>query len=214
VNTAGAAAPVRAVLWDADGVLQRFPAGEESIRPSIVGLVRDEDAFVAAARDAEWPALTGDARWLDDVLPGFLAEWGIADAYDNVVRDWFSIEAVPGTRDIVDALREAGVPCYLATNQAMERGTFMHEDLGYGQLLDGAFYSYELGVAKPDPAYFTTILDRLDVPAGQVLFVDDRLDNVESARSLGLRAEVWSYVDGLDVLRGHLKEHDLPDGPG
>jgi putative hydrolase of the HAD superfamily len=89
----------------------------------------------------------------------------------------------------------------------------MHEDLGYGQLLDGAFYSYELGVAKPDPAYFTTILDRLDVPGGQVLFVDDRLDNVESARSIGLRAEVWSYVDGLDVLRGHLKQHDLPGGP-
>ncbi len=38
----------------------------------------------------------------------------------------------------------------------------MQDDLGYGDLLDEAFYSYELRVAKPDPAYFTTILGRLD----------------------------------------------------
>jgi putative hydrolase of the HAD superfamily len=86
----------------------------------------------------------------------------------------------------------------------------MHETFGYAELFDQTFYSYELGVAKPDPAYFAAILDRLDVPAGEVLFVDDNGANVEAARSVGLRAERWHVEDGQQVLREHLARHGLP----
>lgn len=201
---------ITTVLWDADGVLQRVPGHSiESMRPAVVGRVEDVDGFMAAAVREERPALTGDVRWLD-VLPGLLAEWGIAEAYDDVVRVWLTIEEVAGTRDIVDALRSSGVRCYLATNQDEDRAFFMQDELGYGYRLDGAFYSYEMRVAKPDPAYFTTILGRLGVPPDEVLFVDDNGRNVESARSVGLAAEAWSHTDGVDVLRDHLRRHGLP----
>jgi putative hydrolase of the HAD superfamily len=203
---------VRAVLWDADGVLQRVPNGwEESMRPAIAGLVADPDEFLAAAYDAERPALTGDVRWLD-VLPGLLAEWGIADAYDDVVRVWLTIEEVPGTHELVRALRSAGVRCCLATNQDEHRAKVMHEQLGYGDLLDETFYSYELRAAKPDPAYFGTVLARLDLAPDEVLFVDDSARNVEAARSLGLRAELWSHEVGISALRELLVRHGLPVG--
>lgn len=76
-------------------------------------------------------------------------------------------------------------------------------------LLDAAFYSYEMRVAKPDPAYFTTILGRLDEAAECVLFVDDSLRNVEAAREVGLAAEHWAHGDGLDALRDRLAHHGL-----
>ena len=86
----------------------------------------------------------------------------------------------------------------------------MHEALGYADLFDDTFYSYELGVAKPAPAYFTAVLDRLSLPAEQVLFVDDNRANVDAARTVGLRAEQWHVEDGQDALRGHLARHGLP----
>jgi putative hydrolase of the HAD superfamily len=201
---------VSTLLLDADGVLQRVPNGwEESMRPALEGRVDDVDGFLAEAYAAERPALTGTARWLD-VLPGLLTRWGIPGSYDDLVRIWLSIEPVPGVREIVETLRSKGIRCCLATNQDVTRGEFMHDALGYGDLLDEAFYSYELGVAKPDPAYFTAILTRLDVPADETLFVDDNLPNVESARSVGLPAEHWVHTDGLDVLVDHLGRHGLP----
>jgi putative hydrolase of the HAD superfamily len=200
---------ISTVLWDADGVLQRTPTGfEESMRPALMGRVDDVEGFMVEAFAAERPALTGDVRWLD-VLPGLLGRWGIPEAYDDLVRAWLTIEAVPGTHEIVRALRARGIRCCLATNQDVARGTFMHDDLGYGHLLDEAFYSYEMRVAKPDPAYFTTILARVGEEPGRVLFLDDNLRNVEAAREVGLAAEHWVHGDGLDALRGHLAHHGL-----
>ena len=206
----GDPAAVAAVLWDADGVLQRVPEGsEESMRPALEGRVADVDGFLEQAYRAELPALTGHVSWLD-VLPGLLAEWGIADAYDDVLRIWLTIEPIAATHDLVSALRRSGVRCYLATNQAEHRGRYMRDDLGYLDLFDGAFYSHEMRVAKPDPEYFRVIVDTLGIAPGQALFLDDRLDNVESARSVGMRAEMWSYREDLAVLRDHLHRHGVP----
>lgn len=202
--------PVRAVLWDADGVLQHLPAGwEASMRPVVGHLVDDVEAFLAEAFAAERPALTGEARWLE-VLPELLERWGIADSYDDALRVWLTIEPVAETRELVASLRDAGVHCFLATNQDEHRGRHMHENLGYAELFDDTFYSYELGVAKPDPSYFRAVLDRLGMPAGDVLFVDDNPANVASAREVGLRAEQWHVTDGIELLRENLRGHGLP----
>lgn len=201
---------VSAVLWDADGVLQRLPSGwEASMRPAIGHLVDDVEGFLAAAFAAERPALTGDARWVE-VLPVLLREWGIPEAYGEAMAVWLTIEPVTEARELVECVRAAGVRCYLATNQDEHRGTYMQQHLGYADLMDGAFYSYELRLAKPDPAYFETILDRLGLPAGEVLFLDDSAGNVDAARGVGLRAETWHVEDGVEVLRGHLRRHGLP----
>ncbi|MEX0909851.1 MAG: HAD family phosphatase [Candidatus Paceibacterota bacterium] len=53
---------------------------------------------------------------------------------------------------------------------------------------DHIFNSAEIGLVKPNPEIFHFVLDKLNVPAIQCLFVDDRLDNVEAARSVGLTA--------------------------
>lgn len=203
-------APVRAVLWDADGVLQHLPAGwEASMRPVVGHLVDDVEGFLAEAFAAELPALIGDARWVE-VLPVLLEKWGIADSYDDALRVWLTIEPVAETRELVTALRGAGVRCYLATNQDEHRGRHMHESLGYADLFDGTFYSYELRVAKPDPAYFRAVLDRLHLAAGEVLFIDDSAANVASARRAGLAAEQWHVEHGVDVLQQLLRDHGLP----
>lgn len=55
-------------------------------------------------------------------------------------------------------------------------------------LFDQITISGELGVRKPDPRIYTYTLARLGVLAGEAVFVDDFLENVEGARAVGLEA--------------------------
>jgi putative hydrolase of the HAD superfamily len=65
--------------------------------------------------------------------------------------------------------------------------------------------SGDLGVAKPDAAIWQALLERLDAPAREVLFLDDRAVNVEAAREAGIQAFVWT---GADDARRHMAEFD------
>lgn len=54
--------------------------------------------------------------------------------------------------------------------------------------VDAVVASWHLGVRKPEIAFFVALLERLDRSADEVLFLDDREQNVEAARAAGLRA--------------------------
>jgi glucose-1-phosphatase len=72
--------------------------------------------------------------------------------------------------------------------------------------------SFRIGTMKPRADYFVRALARLDVAPAEVLFLDDRADNVEAARALGIDAVVVRGVDGARALlrqRGVI-EGDLP----
>jgi epoxide hydrolase-like predicted phosphatase len=57
---------------------------------------------------------------------------------------------------------------------------------GFEQLVDVIIYSYEVGLAKPDPRVYRLLCDRLAVPPGEVVFLDDRPENVKGACELGI----------------------------
>ena len=50
------------------------------------------------------------------------------------------------------------------------------------------FYSNELGLRKPDPASFEKVLAEANILPQETLFIDDKLENVASARQVGLFA--------------------------
>ena len=56
-------------------------------------------------------------------------------------------------------------------------------------------WSCELGVLKPDPAIYRVCLDALGCPAERTLFFDDRANNVEAARDLGMEAHIFESTE-------------------
>ncbi len=195
---------VRAVLWDADGVLQETPGGWVAPFESLLGDRAEE--FLRAAWELELPTLSGRGSW-PTLLPGLLDEWGLSERYDEVLAAWCRLEGHPASQSLVSELRAAGVRCYLATNQDAHRAGVMHAQFEYDVRMDGCFYSHALGVAKPEPAYFELILSEIALEPDQVLFVDNSPRNVEAARDVGLRAELWEIGDGDDLLRSAVDRH-------
>jgi putative hydrolase of the HAD superfamily len=55
-------------------------------------------------------------------------------------------------------------------------------------VFDVYLFSCEVGLAKPDPAIYKLILERLGVKAREAIFLDDNVQNVGAAAKLGIHA--------------------------
>lgn len=73
--------------------------------------------------------------------------------------------------------------------------------------LEQLFTSFEIGARKPEKKAFDFVLDRIKIGPDKVLFFDDRLENVEAARSLGMKAEV--IASSPDDLKKSLIKHKV-----
>jgi HAD superfamily hydrolase (TIGR01509 family) len=195
-----------AVLFDADGVIQRPTLDWWSRLTSFVPA--DGDAFVAELMSAEKPALVGKGDFREAVAE-VLRRWESPVSLDEALEPWHWFAAEPAVVELIAGLRGAGIGCHLATNQHAYRRAIMEDERRYGDWFDQTFYSCDLGLAKPDPAYFRAILGVIDVPASSVLFIDDNAANVDGARSVGLQAEVYDLDSGVDELVALLSRYGL-----
>ncbi|MDH2412792.1 HAD-IA family hydrolase [Nocardioides sp. CER19] len=162
---------------------------------------------------AEKPAIRGE-RDAVEVLGEVLDRYGVTASPDEVFESvWHRIEPVPASLDLVRRLRAAGFGVHLGTNQSLRRAAYMREELGYDDLFDVSCYSAELGLAKPDPAYFRRALELIGAPPEQVLFVDDVEPNVDGAREVGMAGIHWHLRDGHDQLEKLLAEHGVVPAP-
>jgi putative hydrolase of the HAD superfamily len=200
--------PPQVVLFDADGVVQQTPPGWEEELHGTLGSPPYIEELLRELFTAELPALAG-GRDFADVVREVLGRWDLADRTEDVLAYWTRLELDAGVTALIGELRAAGAACFLATNQHELRRAYMSTSLGYDDLLDGQLYSCDLGVAKPDPAYFTAALERIGYAAGSALFIDDREPNVLGARTAGLRAEVFHLSSGVGALRTIMVTHGL-----
>ena len=93
----------------------------------------------------------------------------------------------PGAAELVKRLgRSASVAVITNGIPVIQRGRMARS--GIGHLIDGLFISGELGVSKPDPAYFDAVLAALGVAdRSRVLVVGDSLSSdIAGAKNAGL----------------------------
>ena len=186
---------VRAVLLDADGVLQLI--GTPWYRALSAG---GGEAFARALLSGEGPALSGRES-LRDLLERLVVELGLSKDADALMVLWRRATPDPPAWRLVRDLRAAGYLTVLASNQHEERREWMRTALGYDGLCDVDAYSCLLGAAKPDPGYIRAALEMAGVGAGEALFVDDSAENIVAATALGLRTLHHPTDAGGRVLR-------------
>jgi FMN hydrolase / 5-amino-6-(5-phospho-D-ribitylamino)uracil phosphatase len=181
---------IRVVLFDLMDTVLRDPYREALAAATSIPL---EELFRRKAPEL-WPAFEcGD---LDEAA--YWAHWaedGIEvdrEAFHRVRRA--ETRWVPGMRELLDDL--AGV----AVRVAASNYPVWVEELARDHL-DGVFEhvvaSCHLGVRKPDPAFFTGLLERVGARPQDACFVDDRPGNVAAAERLGIRGHVFVGAEEL-----------------
>lgn len=199
-------AAVRAVLWDADGVLQQGVPSWPGVYGELLG--DQVDAFGAAVWGRLEDALAGRFDMAEHVNE-VIGDLHLTDRRDAILDVWGMIDPLVQSREVVRSVRGNGTSCYLATNQDTLRASHMRSLMEYDDLLDGSYYSCELGVAKPAAEFFFAVAEDLGMRQSELLFVDDQPENVAGARAVGLRSERWHHTDGIDALTAHLAAHGI-----
>jgi len=118
---------------------------------------------------------------LGDPIPGM-------DRIVEVASLNYTLALVSNTNPIHMALAEANVPA-----------------LGS---LPIRFLSYEMRSLKPEPEYYERVLRGLAFNPDEIVFIDDRLENVEGANAAGMTGILFQSPDScLETLRAlpHLK---------
>jgi len=64
------------------------------------------------------------------------------------------------------------------------------------QCFEKVYYSFEMGMRKPDPAIFNYILKKHDLSPKRTLFIDDKKENTDAAAALGI--QVWNLQVGQE----------------
>jgi putative hydrolase of the HAD superfamily len=200
---------IEAILFDADGVVQRQAVEWRDALGKVLGSTDSQlDGFLSDVFAAERPALTGKCEF-KEALSEVFARWRCHGSLEDALGVWTMIDVQLEVVEAIRWLRQTGVSCYLATNQQSYRARHMSEALGYCSLFDREFYSCAMGLAKPDPDFFRAILKEIQLPPGGVLFLDDHEINVYSARQVGLHASLYSSQSGSDSLHDTLREFGI-----
>jgi HAD superfamily hydrolase (TIGR01509 family) len=124
-------------------------------------------------------------------------------SYKSVLKA--SVGADPKMYALIDELKEKKLSVGLLSN-INDRYTKLIRDFGFYDPFDPCLLSCEIGWEKPDPRAYQLLLDALQIPASDLMFIDDKWENVEGAKKLGIDA---IQFQSAEQVRQELKTRGL-----
>lgn len=218
---------IQAILWDVDATLLDFHAAE---RTAILKLFRQfhlgecSDAMLqryAKINRGYWERLERGELTRDQVLVGrfqeFFEKEGLDvstapvfnEAYQQALGD--TIVYCDDSYQIIDSLR-GKVKQYVVSN-----GTIVAQEKklrlsGLGALMDGIFLSEELGVEKPNKAFFDKVFEEIgDIDRDAMLIVGDSLtSDIRGGNNAGIRT-CWYNPGHAAQIEGVHVDYEITD---
>jgi YjjG family noncanonical pyrimidine nucleotidase len=206
----------RGFLFDADNTFFDYDKGElEALTETIREFMPGTDLPVALAayrsiNDGYWRRFEKGAVSLDELKPGrfrdLLARLGVAGDPVDMSRSYLQRLAgkaylLPHALEVLQWLSER-VPLCLVTNglSPVQRGRLA--GAGITGLFAAILISEEIGISKPDPAFFLRAAAQLGLQPSEVLCVGDNpATDVQGALAAGIDA-CWYCPDGQEWQLG------------
>lgn len=99
-------------------------------------------------------------------------------------------------------LKENGYSLYLLSNASVSIHNFTHKITAL-QYFNGTFFSADVKYIKPDPTIYRLFFEKFSLNPEECFFIDDRADNIEAGRKLGM--EGFVYEGEAQALRAALR---------
>jgi putative hydrolase of the HAD superfamily len=110
-----------------------------------------------------------------------------------------------------EQLKQRGLLTAILSNMGDNVLANIEREFAWIHRFDVLVWSFQLHMAKPDPAIYLHTLNELDVEPAEMLFLDDKIENIEAARALGIQAILFSTVERLrSDLIAHGFDAELP----
>lgn len=190
---------VKAIYFDAGSTLiTEIPCYKKRIKDTIKAnqlSIKEGDFFALILEGAKFQQNPYDYAMAKLAIP------------KRVAWDFSSEQVYPGVPDLLRALR----PFYRLGMIANQPPHFLPrvQKLGLDPYFDLILGSDDIGLKKPDPAFFRYALEQLGIKPEEAIMVGDRLENdIRPAKSLGMKT-IW-VKQGVSRLESPLGEDEIP----
>jgi 2-haloacid dehalogenase len=159
------------------------------------------EEFLAEVCSPVWHAAIDAGRPFEDAMGELVA---LHPEYRDWIRaysdDWPRMFAGPieSTEALLPQIRAAGYRLHALTNYPGQKIRFLYERFDFMRQFDTIVVSGLLRISKPDPEVYKRLLRTIG--AETCVFVDDRIENVVAARSLGIDAIHFDVDSGPGKL--------------
>jgi glucose-1-phosphatase len=180
---------IKAIIWDLGGVILR--THDHNPREKLaaeLGKNRQDIEYLLFAGESSVLAQSGMISWqehLDHVreelgltpsaLEDFLSMFWAGDRFDE--------ELINYIRKLKKRYKTG-----LLSNAFENLRKLLEENWLAADAFDKIIVSAEVGMMKPDARIFQLMLQELDVDASEAVFIDDFIQNIEGAQTVGLQA--------------------------
>lgn len=194
------------VLFDYGGVICRQPPDEDlAVLATAAGCPPQDlmDAYWSSRLDYDRGDLDATSYW--QKVAGALGRVFSDDEIKELIRldvaSWLHLH--PEMVVLIEQVAKAGHRLALLSNAPVELAEAVSALPVAGHFEQMAFSCF-LRSAKPEEACYRTVLDQLGTCPGDVIFLDDRPENVTSANMLGIRGiQVTTPAEARSALAAH-----------
>ena len=191
---------LRAVVFDY-GMVLTGPQDPEShaslLRITGLPLDRFESLYWTDRHAYDEGKLTGITFWQKLVRDaGLNLEPSIVEELSDLDARMWSTQN-PATLAWQTQLKQRGLLTAILSNIGDNVLASVEREFDWIHRFDVRVWSYQLHMAKPDPAIYRHTLTELGTRPEETLFLDDKLANIEAARALGIKALQFSTIERL-----------------
>lgn len=182
---------IKVVLFDLGGVVfengtklfiteiaERYNLGREFVSSVLNGELGTQYREGKISRDEFWSAAT--------------KELGIHVSIDELEEAWINhYNLIEETKEIIDELKKQYKLYYLSDNvkERVEKISTKHNFLEW---FEGGIFSHEVGARKPQPEVYKAALEKIGVPPEEIVFIDDKEENLPPAEELGMNVLLFT----------------------
>ena len=218
---------IRTILWDVDGTLLDFDAAERAAIRTLFdafGLGECTDAMLARYHEINigfWQKLERNELTRSQVLVGrfeqFFNEYGINTEIAPEFNQRYQLtlgETIVYRDDSLDIVKglKGKVRQYVVSNGTIAAQTKKLDWSKLGEQMDGIFLSEELGVDKPDIAFFNKVFSAIHADdLSTIMIVGDSLtSDILGGMNAGIRT-CWYNPEGKPLPDTHKVDYIISD---
>ncbi|MEO0939436.1 MAG: HAD family hydrolase [Pseudomonadota bacterium] len=187
---------IEAVVFDIGNVLMHW--SPERMYDARIGAARRKALFAAVPLEAMNLEVDRGAPFAETVAA--LAE-AHPDWRDEVMMwhdHWLEMAHadIPRSVRVMGALQAKGVPVFSLTNFGIQTYDLAAQHYPFMRQFDRDFISGHMGVIKPDAAIYEGLETATGLSGPQLIFTDDRAENIAVADARGWKTHLFEGPDG------------------
>lgn len=199
---------IRNIVFDMGNVLVKFDPDMFMDREGVAAedrkILRNE-----LFQSVEWAQMDMGLLTEDTAEPLVLARLPerLHEHASHLLRNWaVPREEMPGMRDLVRRLKEAGYGIYLLSNASVMQHKYW-PPMPVSRYFDGTLISCDVKVVKPMPEIYRLFTEKFGLQADECVFIDDATINVAGAIAAGWQGIV--FHGEADEAERKLRELDV-----